>query len=171
MTMSLKPQDIVVLLKILVSDEGMSYSALAYQLSMSPSEVHAAVKRAGAAGLIDVPSKEVKRKPLLEFLVHGVKYAFPVVRGPVTRGLSTSHAAPPLAKLLSSEDDVPPVWPCPDGTVRGQEFKPLYKTVPSAARADDNLYELLALVDAVRGGKARERKLAAEELSRRIRKR
>lgn len=168
MSMNLKPQDIVVVLKLLVSDKETSYSALAYKLSMSPSEVHAAVKRAAVAGLIDASTKEVKRKPLLEFLIHGLKYAFPPTRGTITRGLPTAHAAPPLSDRLSGKDDLPPVWPCADGTVRGHEFKPLYRCVPAAAREDASLYELLVLVDAVRGGRARERKLAEEELRGRL---
>lgn len=166
--MNSKPQDIVVLLKILLMDQKVSYSALAYELSMSPSEVHAAVKRAGVAGLIDVDSRTVKRRPLLEFLVHGVKYAFPAVRGGVTRGMPTAHAAPPLLGLLSGEDDLPPVWPSAKGHIRGYELKPLYRTVPTAASVDSELYEILALVDAIRSGRARERKLAAEELKKRI---
>jgi hypothetical protein len=54
--------------------------------------------------------------------------------------------------------------------VRGLSFSPLHKNVPRAALADTRLYELLALVDALRGGGARERVLAASELSKRIRK-
>ena len=168
MGMNLKPQDIVVVLKLLVSSEGTSYSALADELSMSPSEVHAAVKRAGAAGLVDMDTKEVKRKPLLEFLIHGLKYAFPAVRGTVTRGVPTAHAAPPLSKSFTSNDDLPPVWPCANGTVRGYELKPLYRCVPAAAKEDASLYELLSLVDALRGGRARERKLAEEQLRKRV---
>jgi DNA-binding Lrp family transcriptional regulator len=168
MPMNLKPQDIVVVLKLLVSDKEASYSALAYKLCMSPSEVHAAVKRAALAGLIDASTKEVKRKPLLEFLIHGLKYAFPPTRGTITRGIPTAHAAPPLSDRLSGKDDLPPVWPCADGTVRGHEFKPLYRCVPAAAREDAGLYELLVLVDAVRGGRARERKLAEQELTKRL---
>ncbi len=168
MTMNLKPQDIVVVLKLLVSNTETSYFALAHKLSMSPSEVHAAVKRAGAAGLVDTDTKEVKRKPLLEFLIHGLKYAFPATRGTITRGLPTAHAAPPLSKCLYDGDDLPPVWPCAEGTVRGHEFKPLYRSVPAAAQEDPSLYELLVLVDALRGGRARERKLAEEELRKRV---
>lgn len=168
MCMNLKPQDVVVVLKLLVSGREASYSALAYQLSMSPSEVHAAVKRAAAAGLIDASTKEVNRKSLLEFLIHGLKYAFPPTRGMITRGLPTAHAASPLLDRLSGQDDLPPVWPCADGTVRGYAFEPLYRCVPAAAREDTGLYELLVLVDAIRGGRARERKMAEQELKQRL---
>lgn len=165
---TLKPQDVVVLLKILGMNQEPSYSSLAYELSMSPSEVHAAVKRAAAAGLIDLKHKQVRRQALLEFLIHGVKYAYPAIMGPITRGLPTAHAAAPLIKKMAASDSLPPVWPCPDGETRGYELPPLYSSVPKAVRNDQSLYELLALVDAIRAGRARERKLAETELTRRI---
>jgi hypothetical protein len=43
-------------------------------------------------------------------------------------------------------------------------LEPLYKSVPYAARADEKLYDALALVDAIRSGRARERKRAEEML-------
>jgi hypothetical protein len=105
---------------------------------------------------------------LMEFLVHGVKYAFPPDRGYLTRGMPTSYAAPPLLGKLVETDEPPPVWPDPEGSVRGYEFTPLYGTVPKAAARDQGLYELLVLVDAIREGRARERTLAVQELSARL---
>ena len=52
--------------------------------------------------------------------------------------------------------------------MRGEGLEPLYKSVPRAARADAQLYEWLALVDAVRAGRARERELAVKELRSRL---
>jgi hypothetical protein len=60
------------------------------------------------------------------------------------------------------------VWPDAEGSVRGIEFSPLYKNVPQAALRDTKLYELLALVDAIREGRAREREVAIRELTARI---
>ena len=48
------------------------------------------------------------------------------------------------------------------------EFSPLYKSVPQAARRDSRLYELLALVDAIRSGQGRARDLAVAELHARL---
>ncbi|MEG7523780.1 MAG: hypothetical protein M3H12_11860 [Chromatiales bacterium] len=48
------------------------------------------------------------------------------------------------------------------------EFSPLYKSAPGAAKRDPALYELLVLVDAIRGGRARERELAIKELRARL---
>ena len=56
----------------------------------------------------------------------------------------------------------------PPSCCRRYAFSPLHKNVPKAALADPRLYELLALVDALRDGKARERELAARELSKRL---
>jgi hypothetical protein len=52
--------------------------------------------------------------------------------------------------------------------VRGYSFTPLHKNVPQAALEDKRLYELLALVDALRDGRARERELAVKELTKRL---
>ena len=65
-------------------------------------------------------------------------------------------------------NDPPPVWPSPQGTARGYSLKPLYKTVPQAAQADRKLYELLALVDAIRDGRVRDREMAEHELRDRL---
>lgn len=164
----LKPQDALVLLKLVVIADGWTYPALAESLGMSASEVHAAVARAKQGGLYDEHRRSPHRRALLEFLVHGLRYVFPAERGALTRGLPTAHAAPPLNAQLVADGEPPPVWPDAEGTVRGEELRPLYRSVPGAARRDPALYELLALVDAVRGGRARERKLAIAELEARL---
>jgi hypothetical protein len=164
----LKPQDVVVLLKLCVAAGEWSYPAMAHALGMSPSEVHGAIRRAGESGLLNLATKRPNRQALLEFLVHGLRYVFPAERGGITRGLPTAHAAPPLRDQIVAGGEVVPVWPDPEGEVRGEELRPLYPSVPSAARKDPALYELLALVDAVRGGRARERGRAIEELRSRL---
>jgi hypothetical protein len=106
---------------------------------------------------------------LEEFLLHGLKYAFPAERREVTRGVPTSHAAEPLRREISPSNDLPPVWPWPDGDTRGVGFEPLYKSAPLAALRDPALYEFLALADALCDGRARERNLAERELVKRLR--
>ena len=170
--MVLKPQDIFILMKLIsVGKDEWSYNSLAISLSMSPSEVHAALKRALAARLA-VRTIEDRVVPnisnMKEFLLRGLKYVFVPERGEMTRGMPTMYAAPPLADKLVPSGEPPPVWPEPEGEVRGQSFSPLYKSVPKAARQDNGLYELLVLLDAIRGGNAREVQLAAEEIKRRL---
>jgi len=140
-------------------------------LSISSSEVHAALKRLVLSRLVS--SDAGGNRPLLqaveEFLVHGVKYAFPAKRGEVTRGVPTSYAAPPLNKQIEPGAELPPVWPFPEGQQRGVSLEPLYKTAPAAALRDPTLFEMLALIDALREGRARERKLAEKALIDRVR--
>jgi hypothetical protein len=162
-----KSLDIVVLLKLLLVRRKSPYAQLSQELGISASEIHAAVRRGIAAGLIDPESRLPLRKPLQDYLLHGVRYAFPAKLGPVVRGLPTAYAARPLSDKISS-NDLPPVWPDPEGDIRGVAVEPLYGSVAKAAKRDSLLYELLALVDALRIGRARERNLAEEELKQRI---
>lgn len=170
--MPLKGQDIMVALKLCTYERKRpAMSVIAADLNMSPSEVHGAIKRLQKARLLHGP--EMQGKPNLsaleEFLLHGVKYAFPAEHGQVTRGVPTSFAVPPLKNEISSGDELPPVWPWRDGETRGVGLEPLYRTAPAAALRDPVLYELLALVDAIRDGRARERKIAEKELVSRLR--
>ena len=167
--MILKPQDVLIVLKLVVlGKHGWSYKTLAGELFMSSSEVHSGIKRAAAAHLIDHYQKVPIKKSLEEFLIHGVKYAFPPDRGDPTRGMPTGYAAPPLVNHFQIGSEPPPVWPDPEGNVKGYEFSPLYKSVPKAATVDLKLYELLALLDAIRDGRARERNLAVSKISKRL---
>jgi len=170
--MYLKPQDIMVALKLFTFGEHRPpMSVIATQLTISPSEVHGALKRLQFAHLIH--GKDLQHRPnvaaLEEFLLHGLKYVFPAERGSVTRGIPTSYAAPPLNSEIAPGDELPPVWPSRDGQVRGIALAPLYETAPSAALRDPRLYELLSLADALRDGRARERKIAERELVKRLR--
>lgn len=167
--MVLKPQDVLVLLKLALHREApWTYTSLALDLGISPSEAHAAVRRAIRVGLLDPDGRQPNRKALLEFIVHGLKYVFAAERGRLTRGVPTAHAAPPLASEITGDTDPPPVWPDPEGSTRGETFEPLYRSAPQAAQRDPDLYECLALIDAIRGGRARERKLAEEYLTKKL---
>ena len=170
--MILKPQDVVILLKLVaMGPQPWTYQRLASELWISQSEAHAGVRRAIAARLMSEATNGAGR-PILpalkEFLVHGVRYAYPPEKGELTRGMPTGYAAPPLDKVIVQPKEPPPVWPYAQGKVRGYKFAPLFLTVPIAAERDPKLYELLALVDAIRDGRARERSLAAKELELRL---
>jgi hypothetical protein len=103
-----------------------------------------------------------------EILLHGVKYVFPAVRGSETRGVPAAWAAPPLVAELA-DDRLPPVWPHATGKSRGIALEPLHPVVPQLALRDGALHERLALVDAIRAGDARVRRLAERALVARLR--
>lgn len=165
----LKPVDAAVAAKLLRYQDARPYLMdLAVQLGLSASAVHLSLKRLRGARLVhsaalnDAPN----RSALSEFFIHGLKYCFPAERGELTRGIPTSYAAPPLNLSVGPGDEPPPVWPHPEGTVRGFGFEPLYKNAPTAALKDPGFYELLALLDAIRDGRSRERRLAEEHIRR-----
>jgi len=110
----------------------------------------------------DNPAR-VHSRNLAEFAVFGAKYAFPADKLPVSVGVPTSHSAPAFTGVFApGSDDW--VWPHPNGTVRGQGLEPLHPSVPFAAMQDPKLYEMLALFDALRVGRARERGMALKRL-------
>lgn len=164
--MELKPQDLLVLLKVAAHPpQRWTYAALGASLAMSASEAHACVKRAVASGLAVAPSRgewSPVRPNLLEFLLHGARYAWPAIQGPVKRGVPTAFGAEPLASRLAVAPGEAPVWAHPEGQAKGPTLSPLYRTAPQAALADPALHRLLALLDAMRVGRARERSLAAK---------
>ena len=173
--MSLKPQDVMVLLKLIALEERKwSYRQLASELAMGLGEVHSALRRASEGGLARKLENKRVSKPavdkwvLFNFIMHGVPHVFPAKRGMITIGMPTGFAAPQYRKMIVLGDIEIPVWPHPHGKTKGYELKPLYKTAVFAAEQDENLYDLLALVDAVRDGRARERKAALELLSERF---
>jgi hypothetical protein len=149
-------------------DTTFTYASLAKTLFMSASEIHASLARARIARLAtpnDGGPISVIRKSLRDLLLHGAQFAFPAVTGPMTRGFPTAHASPALRDLFVQSDEPPPVWPFAKGGVRGIALYPLYPTVPRAAEIDSRLYESLALFDALRIGRSRERDSAAEALN------
>lgn len=163
--LSLRPVDVPVALR-LAEAPGPSYQILAADLGISPSWAHAAVQRLEQAGLLLPASRSVNWLALREFLAHGLRYAFPARAGERVRGVPTAHAAPPLAAHILAEDAL--VWPRADGPVSGQAITPLYPQAIELPERRPSLYELLALADALRVGRARERKRALEELDARI---
>lgn len=166
----LKPQDVVILLYLLyLKKKGpWKYAELAEELKMSSSEVFEAIKRATACDLFDPLTKKPKRKALSEFIESGLRYVFPTKPGEVCQGLPTAHSADPLSKLIISESSDTYVWPSKEGMAEGFKIEPLYKSVPIVAKKSPELYELFALIDALRVGKAREREIAKKEIQERI---
>lgn len=168
---TLKPQDLAVAFK-LVSLKGrrLPYAALAHALHLSPFEAHACIARLSAARLLTevdgIPSLVMPAfKPLV---LQGAVYFFPPVRGEVTVGFPTAHGVEPLKSKVLFAEELPPVWPHPDGSTRGTTLLPLYPKLPLAALNDPQFYELLALFDALRIGQAREREMVRSMMEERL---
>jgi len=163
----MRPHDIVILLKIAAKDDQLwMMKDLATELGISASEVSESLHRSVIAGLIAQDKKRLMKLSILDFLEHGLSYVYPQRPGPWVRGLATAHAAPPLSHEIESSEAY--VWPYGEGTLRGESIEPLHPKVPQACIKDPVFYEYMALCDALRVGRAREKKLAMEQLRKRL---
>ena len=164
---TLKPQDIVVCLQLALNSRIESIQTLSQMLGISAAEVHGALKRAENSKLIEARSdkRTVISTALTEFLIHGLKYAFPPQTGSMATGVITGIAAIEAIKgKFAPTEALPHVWPSPEGQTIGIALAPLFSSVPEAAIANPQLHKALALVDAIRAGAAREKEFAVQEI-------
>ncbi len=163
----MRPHDIAVLLKIAAKgNHPWLMKELSIELGISTSEISESIHRSTLGRLIARDKKTLMRMALLDFLEHGLPYVYPQQPGALVRGIVIAHTAKPLCdEIVSSEAYV---WPYAEGNVRGQAIEPLHPKVPEACLKDLLFYELMALSDALRVGRAREKKLAIEALKARI---
>lgn len=160
----MRPQDLAVLLKISVSEKSWLNKDIARSVNISPAEVSYSLQRSALAGLIDGTKRRVMKDALLEFIVHGLPYVFPAVKGPSTVGIATAWSSPFMADKFVSKEQL--VWPYPKGKIRGNSINPLYPGAIGAVQIDEQLYKLLALLDVLRIGRVREKEVAIKELER-----
>ncbi len=142
--------------------------ALEKSTGISKTRIADSLKRCTDIGLAKKDRKygvpRTNKKSLLEFIIYGIRYVFPVRMGELTRGIATSFAAPVLNQKLFSAGELFAVWPDERAKSKGLKVMPLFHTVPYAVRLDGDLYAMLALVDAIRLGNQREAGLAANML-------
>ena len=156
----LKPQDIVIALKILSSTRNINQKSIANELCMSGSEISAGVKRLIASQLaIKSEDNEIHiiKQNMLNFLIYGIKHVFPAEQGSPTIGIPTSYSSPLFSNILANKNSLGFVWPSPDGNEKGISFKPLYSSVPKSITKFKNtqLYNLLTIVDVLRSEQGR----------------
>ncbi len=155
--------DLVVALRL--TESAGTLAQIADELAVSPSQVHAALRRLELAGLMRPDQRATNVRALLEFLGAGIRFAFPALRGPLRDGVPTAYSAPPLNAVVDAVDVV--VWPAAadtPGLVRGFSVLPLYPKAPVLARRSPRTYRLLSIVDALRLGDARLRPQARAAL-------
>ncbi|MBQ3345327.1 MAG: hypothetical protein IJI35_16690 [Kiritimatiellae bacterium] len=165
----LKGQDIVVLAALMDgANAGETFAQLGKRTCLSASEAYACINRLQTANLLNSGRCAMKRN-VLEFLVHGLRYAFPFrFNGMIVKGLATSYAAP-IANSSFATSGIAPVWSYSGGESFGRACVPLYPTAPAAAAKDRALYDKLALIDMLRGGRLRERLFAEAKLKELVR--
>ncbi len=159
----MRPQDIVVLLKIVLMERSdWQFQDIVRALYISPAEVSESLNRSSIAGLVNQERRKVHRMSFFEFLQYGMPYVFPQSPGPMTKGMVTGHSHPYFAKSIISSELY--VWPEAGGKDYGQAIEPFYPNQVRAAKVDDKLYEALAMLDVIRTGRTREKRIAIDYL-------
>ena len=158
------PFDLVLAIRLL--QPVTTLAPLAEELGVAPSQVHAGLKRLAEAGLLRSEGRATNVRALGEFILSGVRYAFPVTRGPLTEGVPTAYSTAPLAAVVDAIDVV--VWPAPNAPrrVKGFSLTPLYPKAPLLIERSPETYKIVSIVDAFRLGDARIRSMARAELER-----
>lgn len=161
---TMKPVGLVVALALAArrSAPSPTYSQLGQMLGVSASTTFAAVKHLRRSGLLHPGTHDPNLNEIMNFLVHGVKHAFPPLLGRDVKGVPTAHAGPALKKLFDGAKPI--VWPDVHGTIRGTGLTPLYPKATELPKRNPAVYTLLTLVDAIRSGQARERNAAIAAL-------
>ncbi len=70
----------------------------------------------------------------------------PAIRGEATIGFATAYGVPPLSEKVLFSQEMPPVWPHPEGDQRGFALMPLYENLPLAAKAFPTTLWVVGLV-------------------------
>lgn len=162
----MRPQDIAVLLKIIISPPDWMNKDIADGLLLSPSEVSYSLQRSAIAELVDPSKRKVMRKTFLEFIKYGLPRVFPAIRGAIAIGVPTAFSSPIISShLMTNEFNEMVVWPFTEGEARGESIAPLYPNAVRAALKDTELYDLFCLVDVMRIGKIREKEIAFKLLT------
>jgi hypothetical protein len=165
-----RSRDVLPLLGVLRhgSDRTWTVRSLARELHLSPTAVQRSLARLGETPAYDAKRRRVNWSATMDLFGHALPFVAPAWLGEQTRGVPTAWAVPPLSDAIGAGGDLPPVWPSSDGKVRGLAVEPLDAAAISLAESDPWMYEMLALVDAVRVGDARVRGVATELLRDRL---
>lgn len=155
---------IAILLKIIaMKDKYWNQQLLSKELELSQSEISSGLKNLIQSKLIRKTSTSyvVVVSACEEFFVHGFRYALPLNHVRKGKGIVTSYAAP----IFNGDffvDENKPVWIYEGGNDEGIGVEPLYDKLPDAIskNQDNEFYNLLTMVDALREDRARERNLA-----------
>jgi hypothetical protein len=159
------PTDLYVLAGVLSSEEEIfTLRGLAAMLHVDHTLVHRALKRAENADLYRESSRQVNLANFEELAIHAARFIAPARLGALTRGLPAAWAAEPISGLIhQAQSEPPPVWPSSLGIARGQALEPLHRAAVQASQ-DAPLAALLAIIDSLRAGDVRVRKVAGAAL-------
>ena len=163
------PQDVALLLKLVANaDREWKQIELAVELGLPQGEIAKALKRLNRVNLLD--HKKPIKSLVKEFITYSVKFNFPGTIGPICKGVPTSISFSNVRKDVVAGKGVENTFviPSPLGKALGQSVEPLYKNLSEAVLKDPKFHEMIANLDMLRVGKAREKKIALKYFEKKL---
>lgn len=167
---NLKPQDCLVLASR-IFHPSYDQQNTAAQVMISQSSASYSYQRLRNASLL-LKSGEANLANSIEFMIYAIKYLYPAKLSNLSVGIPTAHSHPSL-NFVNWKGQFPIIWPfviVDDSIdseiklVRGETLQPIHKNVPFVSFVHYEFHQLFALIDMIRIGKAREKKIAQDEL-------
>ena len=144
-----------------------TYESLGALLDMSPSRIFESLEKLSVSALYHGKGLKgrVDKGALLQFILHGARYAFPAIKGGISRGIPTASSSflfdgKDLIEHTEQRPDYAYVWPSPKGNARGTSIVPLCHQVVSSHAKNVQLNMALVHFDVLRVEGSRERKVA-----------
>lgn len=170
----MRPVDIVVLVYLYVEQsrrnsrshfdsELWTYQSLADALLLPKSSLFRSIQNAEAGRLLN--NKRLNEARFIHFLMYGVPVIFPVTTGSMDIGTPTSMTANLFGSAYQLVSTTPHIWPNPNGQIKGIAIEPLHASAVGLAERDSDAHRLLAAVDGLRLGGARETEMALSFLA------
>ena len=150
----------------------ISYRELASQVGISVGEASKSIKRLESAKLMIMSNNGImlNNHNLAEWIVHGAKYAYPVIKVGFGRGMPTAWNCQAIRS-----DIVPPEpglgWKSDNSyeiDIQADLVSPIYPSIPFASSIDPFVHKAFALLDILRTGTPREINVSKDMLSKLI---
>lgn len=152
---AMKRQDVLILIWLCLQNKKPSQKEISEKLDISRAAVSYSIDRCIGLNILDKKKYQVRKQALLEFIFYGLPYIYPATAGSIVKGIPTGASAYPLNQSFSLDPGY--VWPTENATHSGMEIEPLYPSIPAIVLDEPRLYEVCALVDAIRIGHTREK--------------
>lgn len=160
----LKPQDIVVLGKLITDEAWPTQKEIANALELSQSEISHSLKTLEQVSLINVTQKRINKLAVLEFIVHAIKFFYPSEKKGIGRGIKVGPSYSYFSKRVHP-DEFDYVWPDPEGDSKGVIVSPLLTRFSKTIKENEKLLLFLNVIEVFRGlGGVRHRQEAQKAL-------
>jgi hypothetical protein len=146
----IKPQDVVILGKLISEKAWPSQKEIGDSLKLSQAEISHALKTLDQIGLINLTTKKINKLAVTEFITHALKFLYPIEKKGTGRGILIGPSSSTFKGKVQS-DEYNYIWPDPNGDSKGIVVTPLLPELSNSVKENDILYTFLNVVEIFRG--------------------